>query len=276
MPVVTRVVVCPFDLFGSSGSSNGARLLADAIREMLADNRLEKKKTRADAYTKHIRMRELPFATIDDYTNWHARACDLIRDSIAQNEFLIWISGNHLGALPIYEQLAAHDNRTPLVIQWDAHLDIYNLSDCTRELSHGNFLLHSHGPLPAIINVGARELVLRPEYIRKFYRTCISADQMARDNDAPIAILAKSARESDVIFLDIDCDVLDPAFFPAVSNPLPFGLTPQQLLRGIDAVWSNKIAGIAISEFDPSRDHNDRSLSLLLWLIEYLLLRKYE
>ena len=29
-------------------------------------------------------------------------------------------------------------------------------------------------------------------------------------------------------------------------------------------------------EFDPSRDRNDRSLETLMWLVEYVLLRRYE
>ncbi len=78
------------------------------------------------------------------------------------------------------------------------------------------------------------------------------------------------------IWIDIDCDVLDPAFFPATGQPLPMGLTPQQLLRCLDAVWSPRVAGVSISEFEPARDRNDQSLSLLVWLVEYLLLKRYE
>jgi len=51
-----------------------------------------------------------------------------------------------------------------------AHLDIYNLSDCTPELSHGNFLLHCADPLPPLVNIGHRELLLPDEYVRRFYR----------------------------------------------------------------------------------------------------------
>ena len=38
--------------------------------------------------------------------------------------------------------------------------------------------------------------------------------------------------------LDLDWDVLDPAYFPAVSRPVPFGLSPAVLLRLIEAVWT--------------------------------------
>ena len=57
---------------------------------------------------------------------------------------------------------------------------------------------------------------------------------------------------------------------------MPFGLSPQQVLAGIEAAWSPKVRGLLLSEFDPGRDQGDRSLSLLMWLLEYLLLRRYE
>jgi hypothetical protein len=48
------------------------------------------------------------------------------------------------------------------------------------------------------------------------------------------------------------------------------------LLRLLDAAWSDKVVGIAVSEFDPARDVNDKCLATLLWLMEWLLLKHYE
>jgi hypothetical protein len=36
------------------------------------------------------------------------------------------------------------------------------------------------------------------------------------------------------------------------------------------------VAGLLVSEFDPGRDRDDRGLSTLVWLLEYLLLRRHE
>jgi hypothetical protein len=33
---------------------------------------------------------------------------------------------------------------------------------------------------------------------------------------------------------------------------------------------------VTLSEFDPGRDRRDQSLATLVWLLEYLLLRRYE
>jgi arginase family enzyme len=271
----TTAVFFPFALFGSSGTSLGAELLADAFEEMLADNRRERMPTRARAYTEHVRVRQLPLETLADYQAWRPRGRRTVRQVFQAGDFLLWITGNHLGVLPVYEELG-QEAEPVLVIQLDAHLDIYNLSDCTAELSHGNFLLHSDGPLPRLLNVGARDLFLPAEHVNRTYQHVIPAAALALDPERALRQVHEAAASVSRVFLDIDCDVLDPAYFPAVSQPLPFGLSPQQLLRVIEAAWSERLAGIALSEFDPGRDLNDRSLSTLVWLLEYLLLRRYE
>jgi agmatinase len=177
--------------------------------------------------------------------------------------------------LPVYDELASQAEKT-LVVQLDAHLDVYNLSDCTTELSHGNFLLHCAGALPLLWNVGSRELLLRPEYVQQYYRKVFSAAALAIDPEPALCQIREVSRAAEHVFIDLDCDVFDPAFFPGVTHPLPFGLSPQLVLRFLDAAWSERVRGVAVSEFDPGHDRNDQSLSTLVWLLEYLLLKRYE
>lgn len=271
----TNAIFFPFDLFGSSGTGAGAELLCDALEEMLADNRRERLPTRARAYTHKVRWQEFTFEKWDDYQDWRPQARQQVRQTFDRGDFLLWVTGNHLGALPIYDELAKEDGDT-LVVQFDAHLDIYNLSDCTAELSHGNFLLHSDGPLPTVVNVGHRELLLRPDYINHYYQRTFAAADLAIDPQPCLAYLHQAATAARRIVIDLDCDVFDPAYFPALAHALPFGLSPAFLLRFLDAVWSERVIGFALSEFAPARDHQDRSLATLIWLIEYILLRKYE
>jgi arginase family enzyme len=272
-----KTVACffPFDLFGSAGAGAGAQLLADAFREMLADNRRERVSTRARAYQKHVRVQEFAFETLPAYQGWREQGRQAVRQALKKGEAFLWVTGNHLGVLPVYDELGAGHPET-VVIQFDAHLDIYNLTDCTAELSHGNFLLHCAAPLPPIINVGHRELLLRPEYVRQYYRADFSAADVAVNPDAALAEVTQAGRSAERVFLDIDCDVFDPAFFPGVPHPLPFGLSPHLVLRFLAAAWSDRVAGVALSEFDPGRDRNDQSLATLVWLLEYLLLKRYE
>jgi arginase family enzyme len=272
--VKTVAVFFPFDLFGSAGASAGAELLADAFAEMLADNRQERVPTRARAYAGQVRTRQFTFDKLAAYQDWRPRGRQAVRQVLRKDAFLMWIAGNHLGVLPVYDELAGQPDT--LVVQLDAHLDVYNLSDCTAELSHGNFLLHCAGPLPALVNVGARELLLRPDYVGQYYRHVFPAAAVALDPEPALQRVRELSQAAGQVFLDVDCDVLDPAYFPAVTHPLPFGLSPQLLLRFLDAAWSERLRGVALSEFDPAHDRRDQSLSTLVWLLEYLLLKRYE
>ncbi|MFN4261557.1 MAG: arginase family protein [Gemmataceae bacterium] len=271
----TRAIFSPFALFGHPGTARGAELLADAFRELLADNRREEAPTRALAYANRVRMREVLFENMRDYTAWRQRSRRLVGKAWGKNEFLLWISGNHLGVLPVYDELAAAPEST-LVIQFDAHLDIYNLSDCATAPSHGNFLLHVNGQLPRVWNVGSRDLLLRQEYVPKYYPGVFPAAELAIDPAPALHALRQLGQQAERVFIDIDCDVFDPAYFPAVAQPVPFGLSTSLFLRFLDAVWSDRVIGLALSEFDPANDDHDRCLETLMWLLEYVLLRRYE
>ncbi len=272
--VKTRAIFFPFDLFGNSGTRAGAELLADAFQEMLADNRREKVPTRARAYTSRVRFEEFLFETLADYQDWRPNARAAVRAVLERGEFLVWVTGNHLGALPVYDELSGQGS--PLVVQLDAHLDVYHLSDCTSALSHGNFLLHCAGPLPPLLNLGHRELLLRPDHIARYYHQSFAAAELALDPEPALHAVANAAAEAGRVFLDVDCDVFDAAYFPAVAQPQPFGLSPSFVLRVLAAIGPGRLAGLMLSEFDPARDQHDRCLATLLWLIEYVLLSLYE
>jgi agmatinase len=270
--VKTTIFVCPFALFGNPGTQRGAELLADAVREMLDDNRHERRPTRAGAYQDHVKLKELRLDTPADYSEWHAAARQAAKTALDAGEFLIWIGGNHLSVMPLYEELG---NRTrSLVVQFDAHLDIYHHDDTKQDLSHGNFIRHLPDPKPEILNLGHRDQFLSTKEIHEHFAAAV--DAVALLNDGVEKKLANGIRRANRVCLDIDWDVLDPAYFPAVDDPLPFGLTPQQLLRHMQATWSDKTCAVAMSEFHPARDDGDRSLQLAVWLIEQMLLWKYE
>jgi arginase family enzyme len=273
----TSILICPFALFGSPGAAQGVELLADALREMLADNRRERRPTRSRAYQPHVRIKELEFNDLAAVGSWRETARTAVRQALTAGDFLFWIGGNHLSVLPVYEELGSRDDT--LVVQLDAHLDVYNLSDSPPELNHGNFLRHGDGPLPSLVNVGHRDLFLPQKSIRSYYQATFAAADLAIDPTPALTAIRELSRQAKRVFIDIDCDdcdVLDPAYFPATTHPLPFGLDPPKLLRFIDACWGENACGVAVSEFDPGRDRDDRGLNLLIWLMEHLLLRRYE
>lgn len=268
----TTAIVFPFDLFGSSGTGEGACLLGDALREMLADSRRESKPSRSRAFREQVRVKEFGFETVVDYTSWRKTARAAVRPVLKSRDFFLWLAGNHLGVLPVYEELETD----ALVLQFDAHLDIYNLSDTTEELSHGNFLLHAEEKLPTVVNLGHRDLFLPREHVERHYADAISAADLDGNIEATLKQLQKRIRAASRVFLDLDCDAFDPAFFPGTPHPLPFGLAPALVVRVLKLIPREKLAGVAISEFDPGRDVKDQSLGTLIWLMEWLLLKRHE
>jgi arginase family enzyme len=274
-PRKTAAVFFPFDCFGHAGTGRGAELLADAIREMLTDNRHEQAPARGHSYTPFIQVRETAFPTEKKLSKWRACGRKLVRESLANAQRLVWIAGNHLGVLPLYDELAQIGGDT-LVLQFDAHLDIFNLTDCEAQPSHGNFLMHVDAALPTIMNIGSRDLMLSPDHVRKYYQKIFPASDLARNPGDVVTAVIKAVKKAKRIVVDLDCDVFDPAFFPAVLHPMPCGLAPSFLLGLFQEIDPRRIDVLAISEFAPSKDREDQGLGTILWLLEWLFLSWYE
>src|SRR5262249_48679406 len=150
---------------------------------------------------------------LDDYLGWHKLARKLARHSLKKGEFLLWVGGNHMSVLPVLEELGAKAGT--LCVQFDAHLDVYNLTGCTTEPSHGNFLLHADSPVPPIVHVGHRDLFLPRASVAKKFQATFAAEQLHVDPRGVLRSLALHAKSARRVWIDIDCDVLDPGSFPA-------------------------------------------------------------
>jgi len=268
----STVTVFPFDQFGGAGTGAGAELLGDAVREILDDTDAETRPCRADCLRGRVDVKELAFDTAAKLADWRKIGRHAARSALGDGDFLLWLAGNHLGVLPVLEELG----RDTLVIQFDAHLDVYSFHDNTAELSHGNYLRHFETPRPRLVNVGHRDLFLTPRELAATFDAVHSAVDCACDLARVAAELHATAADAQRIWIDLDCDAIDPAALPAVQQPLSFGLAPDAFLCLLDAVWSRRVVGFSISEFDPGRDNRDQSLNLLGWLVEFVLLKVHE
>ncbi len=264
-----RVIVFPFDLFGNSGTGAGAQFLGDTVREIISDTEEEMRPTRQDVFRGNLTVEEFEFDTPAKVAAWRKTGRKAAKDALAGDEFTLWLGGNHLSVLPVYDELGPND----LVIQFDAHLDIYSQHDVTKELSNGNFLRHVAGRGPRVINVGHRDLFLPGKEIAESFEASYSTHDLATDYSRVLAELNESSRSVTRVWIDLDVDVFDPASCPAVRNSLPFGLPPLTFLQMLKTVWGGNVVGMSISEFDPGRDVRDISLNLLGWLAEFVLLR---
>jgi len=71
------------------------------------------------------------------------------------------------------------------------------------------------------------------------------------------------------IYLTFDIDVLDPCFAPGTSTPEPFGLTPFDIVKCIDA-FSSKLVGFDVVEVCPAFDKGQTAL-LAAKFIRYII-----
>jgi agmatinase len=268
----TTAVVFPFDVFGGGGTGAGARLLGDTVREILEDTEEETRPCRADCLRGRVTVRESAFETMEQVRDWRQTGRQLARKVLKARDFLLWLGGNHLSVLPVLEELG----RDTLVVQFDAHLDVYSFHDTTAELSHGNYLKHLETQRPRIANVGHRDLFLVADEIAETFEAAYSAQEVAADPDRVAAELRETAERARRVWIDLDADALDPTAMPAVQQPMPFGLAAPTFLKLLDAAWAGKVVGMSISEFDPGRDARDAGLQLLGWLVEFVLLRVCE
>jgi agmatinase len=269
----TTVLAFPFDLFGNSGTGAGAERLAEFVRELLADNKVETRSTRCAAYSGMVKVKEIGFSTLKAVQTWRQLGRQAVRHALRNGERLIWLGGNHLSVLPVYEELGRSNT---LVFQFDAHLDVYQLHDISPNLANGNFLLHAEETLPPIINIGHRDLFLTSPDIQQKFTAAFSSLDVANDIERFTKEVRKRAEGAKQVWIDIDADVFDPANVPAVHHPLPFGPSPLLVLKLLDAAFHGNVMGMSVSEFDPWRDYHDVGLNVLGWLIEWALLRWYE
>ena len=96
---------------------------------------------------------------------------------------------------------------------------------------------------------------------------------MAGDLNRVAAELQAKVAGAKRVWIDLDADAFDPSVLPAVRQPLPFGIAAPTFLKLLEAVWSEKVVGMSVSEFDPQCDVRETGLNLLGWLVEFVLLR---
>lgn len=132
-----------------------------------------------------------------------------------------------------------------LLVHLDAHEDASGLAG--QEPRHGNFVsfLERDEPALDILQFGQRDLVPGlPRTPGPRRRLCRSVDVLREEIEA---------RPPEEIALSIDIDVLDPRVMPSVTNPIPNGLRPEELVAVAETVASGagRVRQLTLTEFAP-------------------------
>lgn len=271
-----RVVFWPFALFGNPGADEGISELAGGFADRMEDW-LSEPSCRQFPIVAGTEVEVFDFLDLDDFARWRKDARARFERCLAEGDFPVFVGGNHLIALPVYEAYAARSERV-CIVQLDAHLDAYELSTTKEKLNHGNFLIHvPRRPGLAVVNVGHRDHTLPEASVRRHFDRDWGTDAIvARSIEAVAEELAAYVRGFDRVHIDIDLDVLDPSVLGAVGTPMPFGLSGRELLRLLGVIWSEKVSGVTLSEYNGLLDPDGRGGQLVLWLLEHILLRRLE
>lgn len=233
---MARVLVAGYD--GTSrvpGTSDGAARLWSALSEQ---------KTATTAPWERTFIREDSKSSLI--------TCRKIKARADAERFNLALGGEHLITFPLIESLQRSEPRLRLVVL-DAHHDAYDYPLLTHfSLFH---FLWEELKIPTLI-VGVRHEV------EKAAPGCQLIPMSAVRAQGLEATLARiqAFTEGAPFYLSVDLDVLDPSALPAVSDPIPGGLSIAELGRAVDTILGWRPLAMDLVEYNGVRDPGGQAL----------------
>lgn len=184
---------------------------------------------------------------------------EAVSSALASAEALVLLGGDNSVTRP-----GCHGTARPLsscgLLTFDAHFDLRDLGGGFNNGNPVRALLADGLPGANVVQIGIQSFVNSKAYAdvaRKFGLGLVTADQVqTRGIDTVVQdALEHLGRRADVIYVDLDLDVLDRAYAPATPGSRPGGLAPWQLRRAarLCGLYS-KVKVIDLVEIDPTQD----------------------
>lgn len=174
-----------------------------------------------------------------------------------------------------------HSLRVPLetiaVITLDAHHDVRHLTDGRHNGNPIRALIEDGLPGPQVWQLGIQSFANSTDYAH--YCSTMGIQVVPRDTiptgglpAAFAAALSAASQLAEVVYVDLDIDVLDRAFCPGSPGARPGGVTPAELRQvAFLAGQHPKVRAMDIVELDPSRDQNQvTTLTAAACLLEFV------
>jgi len=193
-----------------------------------------------------------------------------VREALGNGYFPLVVGGDHGVTFPAVKAL--HDTCAGAVglIQLDAHCDLMDYSDRQGRYSGSSGMRRSlelervFGP--NVVQVGLRGYATVKQYEigQELKVRRITATHLAEMGIRAAAeqALAWAASGTQVIYLTVDLDVVNPGEAPGTGWPEPGGLTGQQLINFVRLVAPH-IAAMDIAEMNPIYDSRARTTGIL-------------
>lgn len=184
---------------------------------------------------------------------------------LEQNKMPIMIGGEHLLTLGAVEAMNEKYSDLQLV-QLDAHTDLRD-EYLGEKLSHATVIKHCYNLLGAdrIHAYGIRS-GMREEF--EF------AEQNLNFNPFDLKGMSKlkDKLQNKPVYVTLDLDVLDPAFFPGTGTPEPGGVTFKELLSELFTLQDLNIVGFDLVELCPEVDPSGISTAAACKVLREMLL----
>jgi formiminoglutamase len=145
----------------------------------------------------------------------------------------------------------------------DAHLDLRTLEGGLRNGNPVRALLADGLPGENILQIGIQSFANSPAYFQVAKDAGIDVFPVEQVTEEGIEVILERAlhqlaRKVEVIYVDLDLDVMDRAFAPATAGARPGGLTPLDIRRAAYLCGRHpKVRVMDLVEIDPTRDCND-------------------
>lgn len=209
-----------------------------------------------------------PESALDDI---QARTAEILSDG----KLPLMLGGEHLVTLGQFRAIAEKYDNDVYILHFDAHADLRD-EYLGQHLSHACVLRRCHDIIgdgrifQFGIRSGDREEFRFAEKHTVMYKTGIDGVSF----DALPDVIEKLKGKN--IYLTIDLDVLDPAFFCGTGTPEAGGATFNQLLDAIIKIGNSlNIVGADLNELSPHYDQSGASTAIACKLLRETLLAIY-
>jgi formiminoglutamase len=145
----------------------------------------------------------------------------------------------------------------------DAHFDLRTLEGGLRNGNPVRALLADGLPGENILQIGIQSFANSPAYFQVAKDAGIDVFPVEQVTEEGIEVILERAlhqlaRKVEVIYVDLDLDVMDRAFAPATAGARPGGLTPLDIRRAAYLCGAHpKVRVMDLVEIDPTRDSNE-------------------
>ncbi|MCJ7631609.1 agmatinase [Candidatus Bathyarchaeota archaeon] len=242
------VLGVPFDF--TSTYRPGSRFAPSAIREV--SQNLETYCLRNGLDVENLGIKDIgDLDILGDVDGTVQRLQLVLKEILDAKKIPIVLGGEHTvtyGCIKAFNDVA--------VISFDAHMDLRD-EYLGSKLSHATFMRRLCEQLGSemFVEVGIRAVCKEElDFAEKTGLKYVTSPDIMRsvtDIDKVIKDVLSSFHQ---IYVTIDMDVLDPAYAPAVGNPIPEGLSPTTLLDILQKICEYKVVGFDVVEVAPTYD----------------------